>query len=83
MNYKIFENRLKYLKKTYGTDLWSMTVSANKITGKSFLILKNSEGKVVECILLTDESDKYTEEEIEELEVDGPDDELRKELGIL
>ena len=29
MNYKIFENRLKYLKKTYGTDLWSMNVSAN------------------------------------------------------
>lgn len=83
MNYKIFENRLKYLKKTYGPDLWTMTISANKIEGKSFLILKNNTGKVVECILLTDESDKYTEEEIEELKVDDPDDELRKELGIL
>ena len=82
MNYKIFENRLKYLKKTYGTDLWGMTVSANKITGKSFLILKNSNGKVIECILLTDETDKYAEEEVE-LEVVDPDDELRKELKIL
>lgn len=82
MNYKIFENRLKYLKKTYGTDLWGMTVSANKIEGKSFLILKNSNGKVIECILLTDETDKYAEEEVE-LEVVDPDDELRKELKIL
>lgn len=78
MIYKIFENRLKYLKKTYGTDLWSMNVSANKIEGKSFLILKNSNGKVIECILLTDETDKFKEEPT----VD-PDDELREELGIL
>ena len=79
MNYKIFENRLKYLKKTYGPDLWTMTISANKITGKSFLILKNSNnGKVVECILLTDETDKFKEEPT----VD-PDDELREELEIL
>lgn len=82
MNYKIFENRLKDLKKTYGPELWGMTVSANKIEGKSFLILKNSNGKVIECILLTDETDKYAEEEVE-LEVVDPDDELRKELKIL
>ena len=46
MNYKIFENRLKYLKKTYGPELWNMTVTANKIEGKAFLILKNENGKV-------------------------------------
>ncbi|MBQ6099001.1 MAG: hypothetical protein IJL02_03970 [Methanobrevibacter sp.] len=56
-----------------------MTVTANKIEGKSFLILKNSNnGKVVECILLTDETEKFKEEPT----ID-PDDELREELEIL
>ena len=69
MKYKIFENRLEDLKRRYGHHRWDMTVSANKIDGKSFLIIKNSKGEVIECIILTDEK-HYTEEE------------LRKELGL-
>lgn len=55
MKYKRFNRKLKKLSREYGHHLCDMTVSANKINGKSFLILKNKDGKVIECISLTDE----------------------------
>lgn len=57
MNFKTFEHRLEELNRRYGHHRWDMDVSANKIEGKSFLILKKDD-EVKECILLNDEKVK-------------------------
>ena len=61
MNYETFQNRLENLKRRYGHHLIDMDVSANKIRGVSFLILKNKDGKIVDCIILSDERKKNDE----------------------
>ena len=57
MDYKTFERKLKLIEEEYGFHRFDMTVSANKIMGKSFLILKDKEGKVKECIFLSEEEE--------------------------
>ena len=59
MKYKTFEERLEHLNRRYAQHLQDMTVTANKINGKSFLLLKNKENKVIECIILSDETPNY------------------------
>ena len=63
MKYDTFQYRLENLKRLYGHHLLDMEVSANKIYGKSFLIFKNKNGKVIECMVLSDEVVNYGKKE--------------------
>lgn len=61
MNYKTFKNRLENLETRYGHHIIDMDVSANKISGVSCLNFKNKDGKIVDCIILSDERKKNDE----------------------
>lgn len=53
MKYSRFKRKLELLNREYGHHLNDFEISANKINGKSFLIFKNNDGKIIECIILT------------------------------
>lgn len=57
MNPNLVMRRIEDVRDRYGTSAFCyMDVSANKICGRSFLIFKDVNGKVVECIMLSDQN---------------------------
>ena len=52
MNFMILLKRLE--KYTSDNDLQNLNVTANKINGISFLLIKDCDGKVEDCIILED-----------------------------
>lgn len=57
MNPNLVIRRIEEIRDHYGVAAFcDMDVSANKIGRRSFLIFKDRNGKVVECIMLNDDN---------------------------
>ncbi len=60
MNPNLVIRRIEDIRDRYGIVAFcDMDVSANKINGRSFLVFKNRDGVVVDCIMLHDDNEKF------------------------